>query len=259
MEYIYQRKLDISYSPTDKEIRSCDPIDIIHCVKTGILPKSFYPTHEEMENFFNKMQPFDALIWSITKNQPFITNNLPYFTKRVIERGADISDNLISDFLINQVGIGDGFYDNLKFLTDHGLNIEAKDKDGCTILMRCSYGGDYSMIKLLIEKFNADINAKDGIDWTALSYAVESGDLKMVKFLVSLGADVNFIDKNNWTLLIRAVNEKNLEIVKYLVEECKVNINHKDNDGKTAIVIAVEKEYHNIYKYLKEHGAKLFL
>ena len=48
----------------------------------------------------------------------------------------------------------------LKLLINKGLDINAMDKNGCTILMDAAIGGNVEALKLLIDK-GLNVNAKD--------------------------------------------------------------------------------------------------
>ena len=56
-----------------------------------------------------------------------------------------------------------------------------------------AYLGDVDATKMLIED-NAEVNAVDDEEWTALHIAAENGYVDVVKVLIQNGADVNAVD-----------------------------------------------------------------
>ena len=67
-------------------------------------------------------------------------------------------------------------------------------------------------------KNGSNVNQKDMYDQSALSYAIDTANLKIVKLLVESGANVNTFDINGVTPLHVAINRKNDEICDYLIE-----------------------------------------
>ena len=95
------------------------------------------------------------------------------------------------------------------------------------------------------------INCKN----TALLCASKDGRLKVVKFLISMGAEIQAKSQNSKkTILHHAVG--NFEIVKFLFEK-GADINAKDYECKTPLDLAVERKsvsrnFHKVAKYLLE-------
>ena len=72
--------------------------------------------------------------------------------------------------------------------------------------------GDLETVKLLIEN-GADIDAKDKDGYTVLMYASNNGNLEIIKYLVENGADINIKDKNGDTALNYARTEGIKEVL----------------------------------------------
>lgn len=93
-----------------------------------------------------------------------------------------------------------GDYDQVKSLLQDGADVDARDPDGETPLMRVSHlsnGIDqwYNVAQLLIE-FGADVNANDKYG-TPLIEAIHENNYPMAKLLIEKGADVNKLGPNN--------------------------------------------------------------
>lgn len=99
------------------------------------------------------------------------------------------------------------------------------------------YNGEY--------KRDAEVENYISHSSTALSCAVEIGNLEMVKFLVNNGANINLlidklIDNEYYSSLNYATKKGNLEIVKFLVSK-GADIN--PNSGCPPLISALEEEY----------------
>jgi len=149
--------------------------------------------------------------------------------------------------------------DNLQlvdWLINHGLDVNARDKGGCTPLhfVASPSGTDRTDIAESLLSHGADINAKDGEGETVLHEAATYHNQLLMKSLLSHGADIN--TRNIWdiTPLHRYVSNNDPEFVEFLVKH-GADVNAKDNDGRTALSIAMEYGHSEIVKLLKEHGA----
>ncbi|XP_078033107.1 uncharacterized protein LOC144467950 [Augochlora pura] len=151
--------------------------------------------------------------------------------------------------------------DNLtmvKYLIRQGVNVNLKNKFGETILFAAAKFGNLDMVKFLINDNKIDFTGKNNNDRTIFHEAACSGNLDTVKFLINVKkADFNATDKNGTTSLQMAVSSGNLELVKFLVNEVKVDFNAKDNDGNTALQIARKFSYHHIVDFLENREAVL--
>lgn len=70
--------------------------------------------------------------------------------------------------------------------------IEAKDKDGKTLLLRAIEVQNLELVQLLLAKYQINVNEKDNSDRTALSYAISLGNPFMIQCLLESGAKITF-------------------------------------------------------------------
>jgi len=96
------------------------------------------------------------------------------------------------------------YFDIMKYLIEHGVDLNCKNKEGNTPLhiAACPYPRveDLKTVKLLIEN-GADINAKNINGETPLHNASLLDQFKIMKYLIEKGADVNAPDINGITPL----------------------------------------------------------
>lgn len=89
-----------------------------------------------------------------------------------------------------------------------------------------------------------------------LFYVVERYGVEEVKKAIDTGVDINQKNNNGFTPLLIAVKEYNLEIVKYLVSQ-GADFKLKNNDGFDALIIATHGNFKNIFEYLLSQGADI--
>ena len=135
------------------------------------------------------------------------------------------------------------FYDAIRQNDVARLRSLAKDKaaantadsHGSTALMNAAAIGSVESVKLLL-KAGADVNAKNGLDVTAL--IVGAMEPAKVKLLVEAGADVNAASKLGRTpLLVAAATPGSTESVRLLLEK-GAKVNAADGRGVTALAVA---------------------
>ena len=138
-------------------------------------------------------------------------------------------------------------------LNRFGDNILDVMPDGLSyLLIDTCKTGNIDLVKKLLSH-GADVNTKDDGN-TPLYYASRKGHTKIVKLLLEHGADVNA--KNNYgeTSLYWASRIGHTEIVKLLLEY-GADVNAKDIGESTALIWASVKGYSAIVNLLKQYGA----
>ncbi|TCL06544.1 ankyrin repeat domain-containing protein [Sodalis ligni] len=129
-------------------------------------------------------------------------------------------------------------------------NVNDKNQDGLTPLMRIALtGGNSEDIKSLI-RLGANVGLQDNAGNTALMWVVKSLfrlanetriqiKLSILDVLINSAADLNLADKEGFTpLMIAAMGDDKSSFKKLLINKATVEL--KNNDGKTALHLAVE-------------------
>ena len=164
-------------------------------------------------------------------------NSLEIVKYLVDKKKADVTDKSL------YYAVENNSLELITYLVDKGGNINAKYKDGDTLLQHaCQVKNNLEIrleiVKYLVEKKKADVNSKNNYHETPLHHACSYGSLAIVKYLVEKGADVNALDVKGETLLHKVCffNEDPLEIVKYLVEKIKADVNAQtDSNADTSL------------------------
>lgn len=115
----------------------------------------------------------------------------------------------------------------LYFLQLPGLNVNARDEDGRTLLhTACIENDGYYMTRILLHTSRIDLNAKDLLGRTPLSYLASSGNLFSLDMLLQCPRiDVNAEDRKGQTPLHFAVQDGGKRAVKKLLADSRVNPN----------------------------------
>ncbi|TBL80806.1 ankyrin repeat domain-containing protein [Paenibacillus thalictri] len=147
----------------------------------------------------------------------------------------------------------------VKRLLNEGAAINIQDENGRTPIMAAARNNRADTVKALIEA-GADINQRDRISDNPLLYAGAEGLLDIVKLMIDAGADPTLTNRYGGTALIPASERGHVAVVEELLKRSKVNVNHINNLGWTALMEAVVlgrggKEHQQIVQLLVEYGA----
>jgi ankyrin repeat protein len=141
--------------------------------------------------------------------------------------------------LMSAARLGDQkLYDALKA---KGLSAADRSFTGGTTLMYAALGNQLSMIRIVHGEQNNPLylNAQSTNGWTALMIAAAKGFEQAVELLVELGADPALADAYQWSPLMRAIDNRHRAVVQYLLSLSDININATNENGSTALHVAV--------------------
>ncbi|MBE0511381.1 MAG: ankyrin repeat domain-containing protein [Gammaproteobacteria bacterium] len=118
---------------------------------------------------------------------------------RLLEAGADVNKahrpwNLTP--LLVSVGVSEAMTD---LLLRAGADINAKEREGVTVLMKAVHGGKPKVVERLLAEPGLMVDTSGPRGNTALTYAILYGHAEMVEMLVDHGADVNVARANGTT------------------------------------------------------------
>ena len=136
------------------------------------------------------------------------------------------------------------------------------EEDGLTPLMVAATVGYTEIVEVLL-RAGADVMQTDKDNgWKCIHYGARFGKLESIKviyeYLVSnkdpqqVIEYMNSGDKNGATPLHNACYYGHEAVVKYLVNEIKVDISKKTDNGKTALIYAKRKGHKSIVSLLTQ-------
>lgn len=216
---------------------------------------------------------------------------------KAIESGRDVNLQIKKNKTILYYALKEKNKELVNFLLkqkniDASINVQYAKKS-LTPLMLAFEMDDINIIKAFIAK-TADVNAKDNNGNTALHYAIKLGNPELVKLLIDAGADVNIENNNLESPIFHALKSKkdkyrpilkmlydkdayiNKATDKYFenkkffeaIEKNKpkeieqaldlgFDINTKDESGKKALELAIDRNNLEMVKLLIKRGANI--
>ncbi|NXN30160.1 RN5A ribonuclease, partial [Nycticryphes semicollaris] len=194
--------------------------------------------------------------------------------KLLFDFGVDINDHDYNGFTAFMEAAWYGKEETLRFLYSKGANVNLRrvvseekvklHKGGATALMDACTERHFSVVEILVQEMGADMNIRDNKDRNALIHALKKGSAKeryesavsIGRFLLDCGIDVNSKDECGKTALILAVEMQSPDLVRALLKKGEIDIDDADEEGNTALMVAVEKNDYDTAKLLCEQGAR---
>ncbi|KAI8771965.1 serine/threonine-protein phosphatase 6 regulatory ankyrin repeat subunit B [Biomphalaria glabrata] len=127
----------------------------------------------------------------------------------------------------------------------HGANIEDKDDQGRTALMRVSQHNQVEQVLTFLLASGANPNNQDSEGRTALHFAVSGSCHRNVELLLDYKADVNMTCHNETSCLHLCVTTQNIEILQCLIQHC-ADVDKVDTMGNTPLLLAARAPVVNI-------------
>ncbi|KAG4100127.1 ankyrin repeat-containing domain protein [Neocallimastix lanati (nom. inval.)] len=129
------------------------------------------------------------------------------------------------------------------FLAQNKLDINYRGLGGNTSLMTAVECGNYEAMESLLNHKNIDINITNDYGGTALMYATSNAvdNKRNVHMLVSKpDINLNLKDENEETALLLSIKYKNIKIADYLVKQKLIDVNTKNIFGDCPLLLAIE-------------------
>jgi ankyrin repeat protein len=142
-------------------------------------------------------------------------------------------------------------------LDDAKARVLGKDKFKRTALSMACRNGFTKIASLLLQR-GSEWDHSDSSMNTPLHYAAAYGWLDIMELLLKVGADVNA--QNSWKIspINIAMLKNHHGCVKRFLEEPNVDVNGKDDKGRTLIMLALctlDEESHEFISFLLKKGA----
>ena len=159
--------------------------------------------------------------------------------------------------LISAAGTGD--LARISALLKRGASVNSRDAQGRTPVMAATYGRHAAAVNALIAA-GADVNQRDQLLNNPFLYAGAEGMLDILKLAAAAGADPRLTNRYGGTALIPAAERGHVEVVEWLLVNTKVDVNHVNRLGWTALLEAIVlsdggPRHQRIVATLIRHGA----
>ena len=135
--------------------------------------------------------------------------------------------------------VEDYFVDAVRFLLDHGADVEAEDNNHSTPLHVISEYGNVGAARLLLEH-GARVDALDKDHSTPLHVASPRGNVEIARLLLEHGADVHALDGNRSTPLHVASESGSVEVARLLLEHgADIHVRNKNIQTPQHLLLAM--------------------
>ncbi|MGE4635998.1 MAG: ankyrin repeat domain-containing protein [Arenicellales bacterium] len=148
----------------------------------------------------------------------------------------------------------------INLLLQHGANPNAVNKRKVTPLIAAAYNGNFLIVKLLLDA-GANIGGVDATGKGALVYAAAKGFSRIVEILLDAGESVDSRYGYSLTALMWASGHTNevppsdgAKTVDLLLRR-GADLIARDDRGRTALMIAAQRDHKHIVELLLDHGA----
>lgn len=147
----------------------------------------------------------------------------------------------------------------LKALVARGVSTEKNSNTNENAILFASRGGRGSSNGMEVFKYleslglNPNVTSKSGT--TPLHNLSRSSDnLAIYQYFIDKGVNPNTADEEGNTPLLNAASRNKLEVIKFLAEKTK-DINHTNNEGYSALTLAIQDNSGKVVDYLISEGA----
>ena len=154
----------------------------------------------------------------------------------LIGSGATIDSRDNNKRTVLQFAAYHGHDEVVQTLIDKGAAINLEDEDGNTALHLAAYQGHDEVVQTLVDK-GATIDLQDKTGYTALHIAIIRGHNAVVQTLMAKGADIDLQNKNGRTALHFAAMNGHNAVVQTLIDH-DASIDLPDKYGETALHFA---------------------
>ncbi|XP_046369336.2 putative ankyrin repeat protein RF_0381 [Haliotis rufescens] len=153
-----------------------------------------------------------------------------------------------------------GHRDIFELLVKKGANLALKDEWDFNILHHACDGGNADIVKYVFKQNSIDINTKKEDGRTPAMMAAYKGHKEVFDLLIRNGADITVdVDIFDSNILHLACQGGNVNIVKYVLKQNSIDINTKEEDGRTPAMMAAKSGHGEVLDLLMRKGANLRL
>lgn len=127
-----------------------------------------------------------------------------------------------------------------------GVSVHAVDWDGTTVMHMAAYNGRYELVRVLIQRFNASVTAKDNYGSTPMHCAAASCNAATIQAVLGAGGGCSDVTKDGNTALHRLALWASHQpttadaALAVMIKCADIYYGKKNTDGRTAADVARE-------------------
>ncbi|XP_029926649.1 fibronectin type 3 and ankyrin repeat domains 1 protein-like [Myripristis murdjan] len=148
-----------------------------------------------------------------------------------------------------------GYTRIVQTLVKHGADVNMKNSTGRDSLMLACFSGHLDIVKHL-RQYGAKWQSRDMGGCSPLHWAADGGHLPVIAYMIQDGCELDVRDSvSHWTPLMRVSAVSGNAAVASLLIKAGADVNAKDKDGKTPLMVAVLNNYEKLVQLLLDSGA----
>ncbi|XP_073740780.1 fibronectin type 3 and ankyrin repeat domains protein 1 isoform X1 [Callorhinus ursinus] len=148
-----------------------------------------------------------------------------------------------------------GYTRLVKILVSNGTDVNLKNGSGKDSLMLACYAGHLDVVKYL-RRHGASWETRDLGGCTALHWAADGGHCNVIEWMIKDGCEVDAVDTGSgWTPLMRVSAVSGNQSAASVLIEAGADVNMRDKDGKTPLMVAVLNNHEALVQLLLDKGA----
>lgn len=110
------------------------------------------------------------------------------------------------------------------------------------------------IMRILIEE-GIDVTIKDFHEYSCMHYAAMYGWVDAMQLLMQHGGAIDDLNKEGANTLMVAIEYNKPEVVEFLLDETDIDIETRNSEGDTSLMIAIKKGHLDLVRMLCEFGA----
>ena len=169
----------------------------------------------------------------------------------LVSYGADVNSDNSVGLVPLVVAVVQGNSLVVNWLLKKGANVNSRSPSGIPAICLAAENGSSRIFGNLLFK-GADIYLNLEGGKTAFGKILAGTDTSLIRMLL-----VHGVKKDDALIVATKLNDLNM-VETLLATEVDININAKDDDGRTALMIAAREGYTKILKILLQEGADVF-
>ncbi|XP_048246396.1 ankyrin repeat domain-containing protein 17-like [Haliotis rufescens] len=135
-------------------------------------------------------------------------------------------------------------------LVSKHCNMSMVDDSGRNILHFACFSDNAQIVEYILSHHIADINSRNKDGLTPVMIAACQGQKKVFDLLCGKGCDLNLTDHKDRTILHAACYGDNVHIVEHLLLHEIVDINSRDENGHTPVIVAAQEGESKVFNLL---------
>ena len=182
----------------------------------------------------------------------------------LLQQGADVNSRGSTDTTPLMMAAERGRTDVVRLLLEQGAEIDAVSVNhyfGSTAIAQALYKSHTATAKVLLER-GADANArynessKSTLLHVVARHSSWEAQIPNIDLLLEKGADLEAKDDDGQTPLVVGIQSQGFETVRYLLER-GADLEARDRHGQTPLMVAIQKDILETVNLLLEKGANL--